>query len=38
MDPHSDKYRPHAAAASWPRTLEFFAKHLAATKAQRAAS
>ena len=38
MDPHSDKYRPHAAADAWPRTLEFFAKHLAPSKAGRAAS
>jgi carboxymethylenebutenolidase len=38
MDPHSDKYRAHAAAAAWPRTLEFFAKHLAPSKARRAAS
>jgi carboxymethylenebutenolidase len=37
MDPHSDKYRPHAANAAWPRTLEFFAKHLAPSKARRAA-
>src|SRR5712691_9360955 len=38
MDPHSDKYRPHAANAAWPRTLDFFARHLAPSKARRAAS
>ncbi|HEY2988570.1 MAG TPA: dienelactone hydrolase family protein [Candidatus Binatia bacterium] len=38
MDPYSDKYRPHSAAAAWPRTLEFFARHLAPPKARRAAS
>ena len=38
MDPHSDKYRPESAAAAWRRTLDFFARHLAHAKAQRAAS
>jgi len=38
MDPYSNKYRPQSAAAAWPRTLEFFARHLAPAKARRAAS
>ena len=38
MDPHGDKYRPHSAEASWTRTLDFFAKHLAPPKARMAAS
>lgn len=25
---NAERYRPHAAEASWPRTLEFFARHL----------
>ena len=38
MDRYSDKYRPHSADVSWSRTLDFFARHLAQAKAQRAAS
>ena len=30
MNKSRDTYRQHAAEASWPRTLEFFAKHLGA--------
>jgi carboxymethylenebutenolidase len=38
MDPYGSKYRPPSAAAAWPRTLDFFARHLAPSKARRAAS
>jgi carboxymethylenebutenolidase len=38
MDPHGDKYRSHSAEASYARTLDFFARHLAPPKARLAAS
>lgn len=34
----SPKYREHAAAASWPRTFDFFAKHLAKSSSAAAAN
>jgi carboxymethylenebutenolidase len=38
MDPYGSKFRAQSAAAAWPRTLDFFARHLAPSKARRAAS
>ena len=38
MDPHGDKYRPHSAEASYARTVDFYARHLAPSKARLAAS